>query len=375
MKKPIIAVIVTLLIVPVLYAVFFVLNAKSSIFKPTRNSAVQNQETQPEESIPEDEFVPRLNISEIVEDLALIKETSQSSGAFKPRYFDIGKVKKGEFKDDNIVIMIKNYPLTSDALITTFVLGDDNTYYTQDKLTKESYNLEKVKLVRDLGLSHPESIKLNDTFTLYKQNIMTDYIYTGNKDTNDTLLYQTVISGDLSRAEKLGKLGELEVFGYTESSEILLTDEAGVTYIYSIAFTNINSNLRYTLNKKDINMTAPIQIYNSYGTAVPTDCATNKHTKLAQGYDVNKLTSLGTYNGSEVFIYNDSNFYLHKSEFQSKIATQSFGNDTEFTSKNNASRPTFEEYIQKNPVIFIKDYWGRLLAFGEQDFKMLNKCE
>jgi len=319
--------------------------------------------------------MPKLAVQQINEDLKLIKESSPSATYFKPRYYNIGQINSGSYAGFALIVVIKDYPLISDPLISILATKDNRIYLTEDKLTKERYDETKVKVVDNLGSSHPKYIKLNDTFTLFREDLFTDFVNTENKDTDGSLIFQTQISGDLSGTRNLGKLGELDIYEFPASSHKLLSDEGGVTYIYYLGLSNKLNIPKTTLARSEIKVTNSVPLYNSYGVAVPADCSKNLHTKVVDNADKNKLIRFGTLGESDLYIYTDEQFYMNHDSYEVKIATQLFGNDVEFEKQNNRSRPNFEAYAKNNPIIYMYDYWGNLLALGEEEYKLLNKCQ
>lgn len=45
-----------------------------------------------------------------------------------------------------------------------------------------------------------------------------------------------------------------------------------------------------------------------------------------------------------------------------------------FKEINGKEKPSFEEYISNNPLLFFKDYWGRWAVDGEYDYKLMGGC-
>lgn len=135
-------------------------------------------------------------------------------------------------------------------------------------------------------------------------------------------------------------------------------------------------NLR--MDSKDIATNLPL--FNSYDLAIPASCAYGGDTLVAKNVTDSDLDKIGSYPYGNVYVLKDKNHTLLKEEFDRKITTTAniaYDKTPYETFKlvnNGMLPPSYDNYVSKNPLLFIKDYWGRWVILGEYDYHLLGGC-
>jgi len=219
--------------------------------------------------------------------------------------------------------------------------GIPESYLIQQQLKNEYFLGETSVIVTDsTGLPMLYSLSTKPTITLYKQQ---KAVY--DRDYQD---YEKLI-------EKY-EAGEIEEFpAYPE-------------YLDKPSLGFDSSELQTIQN---------FQFFDSYSAAFPGACGMDLDARLIN-IDESQLEEIGSVYGLSLYRLTDTNHDLNKLAYANKmdhyIESLERGYDTFADMHDGASIPTYEEYLAKNPLLFMKDYWGRWVAVGEYDILLPGGC-
>jgi len=124
--------------------------------------------------------------------------------------------------------------------------------------------------------------------------------------------------------------------------------------------------------------------FENYNNAFPGGCgASISNPIILKNISDTDLVKIATKDGADIFKLKDPKHPLYKSQYDRKIdlyldGGDSKGNKTKidgFAEANpDKTKPTFEEYVAKNPLIFFKDPFGRVAVLGEYDYLLPGGC-
>jgi hypothetical protein len=90
-----------------------------------------------------------------------------------------------------------------------------------------------------------------------------------------------------------------------------------------------------------------------------------------QNISEDELQLFGTVFGQQLFTLKNPEHPFYKFAYRNKMLMSK----EEFESINKGMKKlTFEEYVAKHPILFFKDFWGRWVAAGEYEYKMIGGC-
>ena len=113
--------------------------------------------------------------------------------------------------------------------------------------------------------------------------------------------------------------------------------------------------------------------YSTYDYLLPTHCGEPYSVgSVLSNINSSDLTKVGTtVDGLQLYTLKNSNHPLNQSEYDAKITSNgSFTNGLYSTS----SKPSYSQYILKNPIIIFQDPWGRWIGVGEYDYSESLGC-
>jgi len=316
----------------------------------------------------------------------------------------------------------------------TFILDGepvDLNSYKSDDYNNPVYSMDKTKVtaIDHLDSEHAAVIQLDTHYALSRDNIVSQVIPTGNKDKDgnqiDSYIIVTDFSGYPSLKSPLSSLTLLaqnstqdiayaELGSPTPTSQpsdpyiagmttVYALDSTGLAYSYTLAnplkaqdypqqLSQYNKDMLAFQTKKttvspdypkqpDLSLTKQdIQtdqsVYNSYNVALPGSCANGGDTLVTKNIQDSDLVKIGTSADGDIYVLKDKNHPLYQAQYQAKITSISDRSLSEFQSvnKTTANPPTYTEYVNQNPLIFIKDYWGRWVMLGEFDYQLEGGC-
>lgn len=119
-------------------------------------------------------------------------------------------------------------------------------------------------------------------------------------------------------------------------------------------------------------VTSPQSLYNTYDHAFPFACGIDQNTYVLKNVTDTDFTQIGTENNIPIFTLTDSKHDLYTLEYDFKV--KAFPDDQSFAQMNKTSRPALGDYVVKNPLVFLKDPWGRWIVLGEYDYQLMGGC-
>jgi hypothetical protein len=177
----------------------------------------------------------------------------------------------------------------------------------------------------------------------------------------------------LEKFEQEYKVYQTEIKKYQAEAEIyekrLAQGTAVERPVYPSDPERVGSpNLRFT--KKDLTSSEPLM--ELYKGSFPSVCGTDSSTNVLKNIKQEDLKQIGTIGNQPVWVLADPQHPLMKYAYETKIANTS---DEGFVGINKgATKPTYDAYIARNPLIIIKDYWGRFVSLGEWDYLLDGGC-
>jgi hypothetical protein len=320
-------------------------------------------------------------------------------------YYNFGTIAEGKYKGyKRIVASIEGvgYP---DYLLATL----DNKTYVLDKSSAGDYidpysvfDKSKVIAVDNLSSNFPQVINLNDKFALFRRDIYhasgysatgvyedqmmqgySDYISLSSD--NPSLKYYT----EKYKVNLPDKDQAVKNLYFNHDTEIIVVDSGGLGYSYILttpqkideynkasAIAKAKTPVEYvaspnlSFTKSDTDITQPI--YEEYNSSFPGACGGNMFTYVFKNLQDNQFTKLGTLkNGIDLFTLSDNSVQLLALSYNYKVAVTT---DDIWSQVNKVPKPSYDQYIAKNPLIFFKDPWGNWVANGEYDYYLMGGC-
>ncbi len=145
------------------------------------------------------------------------------------------------------------------------------------------------------------------------------------------------------------------------SDELSYPQSPDQVQVPSLSFANTNAS--YNMEE---------DLFDSYKTAFPAACGVGNVTYAIKNINEDDLMRIGTNEMGDVWKLKDPDHPLLKLAYKIKVED---AYDDWFLEINNMERkPTFEEYVAQNPLLIIKDHWGRYVVVGEWDYIMEGGC-
>lgn len=297
--------------------------------------------------------------------------------------------------------------------------------------------INKSKIMKTVALDteHPKTISLEKPFGLIKEgSVLTENIKTEQKDKNGNNIYLEEPITKFSQSDSLvSPEKQLDLFaggtdwgtgeGYSDKEKkaletrkkyLLLTtlvhaqDSTGLTYSYILTTQkDIDTYLnKFSSNEQDLIaykkrvvlfnekklkeyptspqfLTLPgmkttktssgleNDYYNVYESAFPGACGGTQSTFIIDLPKSDDLVSVLSSSVYPLYFLKDSKHPLYELAYQAKTDID----DETYKSVNDGkSKPSFEEYVAKHPLLIFKDVWGRWGVVGEFDIKLMGGC-
>ena len=332
-------------------------------------------------------------------------------------YYGAGTISSGTYAGYSRVLAVcsNNGPVA--PTVTTFATKDNKTYTLDSPVTTkptplcaDSYS-SKVVGTANVGTSLPVDISLDDTYSLHQDQpalgsnlnettFLTDFTgYTPLTTLNGVKLYANTLNPYAPDPSATPDPTYATINHYfAGSTQILAVDSLGVAFIYDLvnkasldkyysdlpayetAITKFDADttgdLPYpTINNPDLGFTTTaisgVNLYSTYGFIKENACSHDVNTYVTKNISASDLTAIGTENGMTVYLPKDSsNPLLHW------IYTENMGiydvPDYKPIDPSGAkvSVPTESQYLAKNPLLFIKDPWGRYDMLAENYYQI-----
>lgn len=126
-------------------------------------------------------------------------------------------------------------------------------------------------------------------------------------------------------------------------------------------------------SRSQISSQANLSFYNDYGPAVPGACALTLNSWVVKVADVD-LEQVGTVSGLPFYRLKDKSSGFYTLAYKNKLDYYDQEPAAWDQVNKGIKKPTLDEYVSANPLLFIKDYWGRWVALGEFDIKLPGGC-
>ena len=157
----------------------------------------------------------------------------------------------------------------------------------------------------------------------------------------------------------------------------------------------IQPTLDLSFKSEKLSLNPGEKSFSSYAEAIPGACGIAGDLNTVSGISDNDLVSIGNINNTPIFKLKNINSPFYKNQYDTKVnlgentvytpdpnATEyipgGIGKETKvdtFSSINpNIKKPTLQEYIVKNPLIFFKDPFNRLVIAGEYEYLLPGGC-
>lgn len=349
-------------------------------------------------------------------------------------FYQAGTFTRGDLKGYTRIIAVR--PSGGPGQPLTYVLAtkDYQKYYLDDpdgntsKYAETDWNNPYNFVDRSVIISaatfdteQPAEIDLSSNFALYAEQISTDLDISSFKTLNSpvsnlTFYYQpyTYVGGDVSGLSQHDKdMQALRQHYFLEMTEIVAVDSSGLPMlytmttpenakvykqklaIYQIAYQKYQAQLAVynqthtgtyppspeyvTLpsmgfESANINGSTGLQFYTTYEVAIPGACAFTLNSRILNVSDAD-LEQIGTVSNLPLYRLKDSKSSLYDLAFNTKMDPYSIGGFANFAEVNKGiKQPTLKDYVSKNPLLFVKDYWQRWVALGEYDLKLPGGC-
>lgn len=363
------------------------------------------------------------------QNLDLLLLSSPKEG-YKVIYYSAGTYTKGKYKGFTRYIVIVQEEVGN---FIKFLASKDLKYFVLDSRTTSpplfsSWDHAKVTSIDTLPTEHPETISLSNMFSLVKSELI------GLGSTEVTLfkdfssfpklkspISNLTIYGINTYSTTLPLLTPAPPRGFENfidgTTTTYVVDSTGLSYSYSPTTPELASSYQQKINDyykaqeesfltptikmaiytrppehpnvpdiflKKENIKTNYIIFNSYKTAVPYNCVDNNtimylpypnYSLVAKNLSNADLQKIGTSTIGDIFILKDKNHILNQTEYLDKITTTiNYENqDPKYINKVFAA-PTYNEYVNKNPLLFFKDPWDRWIMLGESDYEIPEYC-
>lgn len=344
----------------------------------------------------------------------LIKENPQISQYVN--YYQIGTVQSGKYQGYKKIAVAVTDESQMGGYSFILATNDDQIYILekdQSSYLDSYYGLNKLKItsVDDID-NFPNVIYFDNNFALYKSGITTHFKDIGVKDDLGNEIQYMELSTDTSKLTELPSDNKDLSFYYEINNDwsvydnsvnssidtelenkyvdaitnIIVSDNQGLLYTYYL--TNVSKAQQaskketdsiYTdrsiaLNFKKSEINSNLNLYNNYSPAFSNPCT--DLPSVMKNISDDELTKVGSLNGADILMLKDSNHPLYTLLYNLKSAYGFSVNGGKWYSSvgENPNAPSLNKYISTNPLFFIKDPWGRLIAFGESYYTNGGGC-
>ena len=395
---------------------------------PTKTKIITNTSPQPSVNKSQDPLFSG-SLKKISDDLGLFKISDADKENGVPDsivYFDAGIFTRGEFKGYTRILAIRPSEGPGPSLQFILATNDYKTYLLDDpdnKTTKYPESdwdnpymyIDKTKISKTVALDsdHPKTINLEKPYGLIKE---------------DSFLIEFEKSQSLVSPEK-----QLSFFaggtdwgtgkGYSDKEKksldirkkylnsttlVHVQDSTGLTFLYLLSSQKdiddyLNKLPAYEqdliAHKKQVVLfnekklkeypTAPEYLtipgmkttkalsglandfYNTYESAFPGACGGTQSTFIIDLPKNDDLVSIPSSSVYPLYFLKDNKHPLYELAYQAKTDID----DETYKSVNDGkSKPSFDEYVAKHPLLIFKDAWGRWGVMGEFDIKLMGGC-
>ncbi len=323
------------------------------------------------------------------------------------KYYYAGEFVGGEFDGYSRIVSIKYYAggLYTPPPSLIYATKDFENYVLhgsgniQNHEFIENLNKEKISKMTILPTEHPEEILLDNNFVLSFSHVEIPYSYDSKKCIPLDYNHEYINLCTFRNKENVMNKSEY-IIGTTKTYS---EDSGGLIAIYNLT-TKENLALYNTQKaihdmemlkwekdkdntphpgyltkpflgflKDKIKKTSSFDTYEEYQIAIPYACVFSMENTVVNIED-RDVIQVGTIYNLPLYKLKDSNHELNRLAYNNKV--EGYLENPEWFYPNDRVKeiPSFEEYINKTPLLFIKDHWGRWIAFGEWDVPLQGGC-
>lgn len=360
-------------------------------------------------------------------DLDLFTLNTEMWGGTPPvtKYYDAGVYNTGEFKGYKRIVAVQeplgpggpggipSYIFATKDNVNYVANGDPNDAlkYPDDDYRNPLNGIDKTKVTRiaDLNTVHPKTINLDKNYLLFRREIVAEMTDTGIKTKEGYDNYAPAIDTDFSKnptldldnpfltlyanisinnmdLDKLPLKNKIEFeidFKYLSgTTQVYVLDSTGLPVTYSLTTAKNYQTYLQELKTEEWpsypglkfegkELSTDESLYKLYNVAFPGACGGNVGTAVIKNVADSDFKSIGTLDGVTIYKLRDSNHPLYTLAYARKIDT--YEDSFEYANPE-ISKPTFSQYVAKNPLLFFKDSWGRWIAVGEYDYQLVGGC-
>lgn len=203
---------------------------------------------------------------------------------------------------------------------------------------------------------------LHQYFLGYTEVIVVDStglpaLYSMTTPGNVKKYYNNLISYDLSLKEyknQLEKYESKQISQYPKYPDFV--------YLPNLGFSSlaISSEKSY-------------KFYFKYETAVPGGCSSSMNSRVFNLND-DEVEKIGSALNLPLYRLKNTNHPLYSLAYKNKIDYYERDPNSWDVVNKGIKKPTLKEYVESNPLLFIKDYWQRWVALGEYDILLPGGC-
>lgn len=340
------------------------------------------------------------------QDLGLVPITTDeklNKYTVKTLYYEAGKFESGDLVGYTRIILVREATSPAGPTRLIFVTKDFNTYMIDSKMDfkdDDFLSLDRTKVTSSVNIpsEHLEYLKLDDTFYLNKNNLLTFSSTAGGETLQiDFSTYTSLKSPNgfkfFSIPRNQPNEDVLKQKYFTSDTSVIVVDSTGLAYRYDLtnnvgivdypsAFEKYLQGIKAYEAKKikdyppyptkpGLRFDMGNLFYQKYDVAVPSACAMDVNTWVLKNVTDADFVKVGTSPDGDVFRLVNSNHDLYKLEYKSKVQDTP---DDIWKDLQKVSKPSFTDYVSKNPLLFFKDFWGRWVVLGEYDYKLMGGC-
>lgn len=314
-------------------------------------------------------------------DYGLIKEV-KGLYLMETKYINDGLIESGIYSGYHRVVVLQIVGEASYNINYLFFITKDykEFYFNSDLGSFDNIIFDPTKVigrVSNVPLNHPSEITLGN-FVLVRQNSLFAESFDELAIKDESSELDIGVPGLNFYAHQLGL--ESSVYKYfSGNTSFKAVDQFGLTFNYLLISKESydrkqSHNAFYIETDFDDNFLS----YTSYDLPLPSACGrVNFSGYVLKNISLNDLKPIGkTINGEQLYTLVDINSDLNKTQYFEKITAVyedgTIGDAEELN--NNVSKPTYDEYVAKNPIIIFKDPWGRFIAIGEFQYILRGGC-
>jgi hypothetical protein len=221
----------------------------------------------------------------------------------------------------------------------------NNEYYNQlNPAEKEKFQQRQKYLLGDTEVVVTDSVGLPVTYSMTTA---------GNSAQYSQKLVQHEAAMKTYEAE-LEKFQKKEISQYPKSPDYV--------YLPNFGFT-----------KTEIKSQGNFPFFTTYETAIPGACSTSQNSRV-MNVSNSDLEQIGSVSSLTLYRLKDTHHPLYTLAYNTKM--EYYNQDLTAWDQVNKGikKPSLEEYVSQNPLLFIKNYWQQWVALGEFDIKLPGGC-